>query len=279
MYTCTYAVTPIIYLYVYPVYTAAYHLICILWSLDARSALCTLFFSFSCCSAFSTSSFFLQCRNVYKSLCFFAHYAPQCAPVVLPPGQHEYPPPSFPYSSTNITIGTHQWCFIARLGRISLFFFFYFSIFFSPFLLLAYFSLSLFTLYSSHCSSRVLFSTRQKIFTFCFCQKWALFFQEKKILTAVSLILHCNIYTRLIRGLFFDHLMASYNYLDWGLPSWTTEPYTSRLYISVEQEHWIADTSCSFYSICCIHSGPSPFGCLTVVAVYIWLRMLSPSGF
>lgn len=82
---------------------------------------------------------------------------------------------------------------------------------FSPFLLLAYFSLSLFTLYSSHCSSRVLFSTRQKIFTFCFCQKWALFFQEKKILTAVSLILHCNIYTRLIRGLFFDHLMASYN--------------------------------------------------------------------
>lgn len=62
----------------------------------------TRFFFFNSLTSFL--SFLFPPCTVHRhrtSLCFFTHYAPQCAPVVLPPGQHESPPSPFQHNNRN----------------------------------------------------------------------------------------------------------------------------------------------------------------------------------
>jgi len=133
------------------------------------SIYCTLcVFTFSFPEPSSSAELFLpssssSCCYTHreKSLLFHSLCASVCTCRLTSGATRNIPPPS-PFFFHNITIGTHQWCFIARLGRISLFsvglFLFLNSFFFSSFR-----------------STRVRF--QKEIFFVC---ARALFFQERR---------------------------------------------------------------------------------------------------
>lgn len=94
---------------------------------------CILVFFFNSLTSFL--SFLFPPCTVHRHrtrLCFFTHYAPQCAPVVLPPGQHESPPSPFQHNNRNPVV-FYCWTAGSYFPPISflpsywLFFFFFFT--------------------------------------------------------------------------------------------------------------------------------------------------------